>query len=382
MCNDFVTPENWAFTSSTHWPSLKSMPKCRFLDVRITGLVTCVPPHEKCIDDELEHFGGNMQQLKRLKKTIGLHKRRVVDADTTAADLCEQAARRLIEETAVELAQIDAVICVTQTPDYSQPCNAAVLHGRLGLLKDCAALDVNLGCSGYVYGLWLAHTMIASGGCARVLLLAGDTISRLVHAKDRAVAPLFGDGGSATLIERSAGAPAAFFSLQTDGSGYDKLMVPAGGARQPCSAATSLVAEDAAGNIRSPENLFMDGAEIFNFSITEEPKSVTELLKYASVEAGAVDFYVFHQANRYILGNIAKRLKLDPAKVPMETVERFGNQSSASIPSAICGELSATLAGCDSAQMLLSGFGVGLSWASALVEFRDLSVCELIDYTS
>lgn len=358
------------------------MPKCHIQNVKIAGLVTCVPAHEKCIDDELELFGGNVKQLERLKKTIGLHCRRVVDDQTTAADLCEAAARRLFEQSSLEPSQIDAVICVTQTPDYSQPCNAAVLHGRLGLSTHCAAFDVNLGCSGYVYGLWLAHTMIGSGGCGRVLLLAGDTISRLVHVKDRAVAPLFGDGGCATLVESSPGAPAAHFSLQTDGRGYDHLIVPAGGARQPRSAETSVVEEDDAGNFRSLENLYMDGAEIFNFSITEEPRSVKDLLKYAEVEIDAVDYFVFHQANRYILGNIAKRLKLDVAKVPMQTVERYGNQSSASIPSAICGELASALVERDSTQALLSGFGVGLSWASALVDLSDLSVCELIDYSA
>jgi len=358
------------------------MPKCRFKDVKIAGIVTCVPPLEKCIDEELALFGGNLKQLERLKKTIGLSKRRVVDDQTTAADLCEQAALHLIAESGLPLKQVDAVICVTQTPDYSQPCNAAVLHGRLGLSKNCAALDVNLGCSGYVYGLWLAHTMIASGGCKRVLLLAGDTISRLVNAKDRSVAPLFGDGGSATLIERSPGAPVAFFSLQTDGSGYDKLIVPAGGARCPRSAETALAVEDEAGNFRSLENLFMEGAEIFNFSITEEPRAVKELLEYAEVETDAVDYFVFHQANRYILGNIAKRLKLDLAKVPMQTVERYGNQSSASIPCAICGELATAISDRASTQALLSGFGVGLSWASALVELSDLSICELIDYSA
>lgn len=359
------------------------MPKCHFNKVKISGIVACVPPLEKCIDDELELFGGKVKQLERLKKTIGLSKRRVVDAQTTAADLCERAARRLIEEAGVGLEQIDALICVTQTPDYLQPCNAAVIHGRLGLSKNCAALDVNLGCSGYVYGHWLAHSLVASGGCERILLLAGDTISRLVHAKDRSVAPLFGDGGSATLIERSVGAPSAYFSLQTDGEGYDKLIVPAGGARQPLSRKTAEVLEDEAGNFRSPENLFIDGAEIFNFSITEEPKSVKELLEYAEIDVDAVDYFVFHQANRYILGNIAKRLKLDLAKVPMQTVERYGNQSSASIPTAICGELATALADrASTRRLLLSGFGVGLSWASALVEVSDLAVCELIDYTA
>jgi 3-oxoacyl-[acyl-carrier-protein] synthase-3 len=358
------------------------MPKCHFTDVKIAGIVTCVPPHEKCIDDELELFGGNVKQLERLKKTIGLFKRRVVDDATTAADLCEQAARRLLDASGLPLDEVDAMICVTQTPDYSQPCNAAVLHGRLGLPKTCAALDVGLGCSGYVYGLWLAHSLIASGGCRHVLLLAGDTISRMVHSRDRSVAPLFGDGGSATLIQASPSAARASFSLQTDGSGYDKLIVPAGGARRPHSPETALATEDEFGNLRSLEHLYMDGAEIFNFSISEEPKAVRELLEYAELETKAVDFFVFHQANRYILGNIAKRLKLDPAKVPMQTVERFGNQSSASIPSAICGELSEQLlAGPEAHRLVLSGFGVGLSWASAILELAELSVCEIIDYS-
>ncbi len=358
------------------------MPKCCFQGVKISGVVTCVPQNEKCIDDELELFGGNVKQLERLKKTIGLSRRRIVDADTTAADLCEAAARRLLDRSSIELSSVDALICVTQTADYSQPCNAAVLHGRLGLSKACAALDVNLGCSGYVYGLWLAYMMVSGGGCERVLLLAGDTISRLVHSKDRAVAPLFGDGGSASLIERADAELPSWFSLQTDGRGYDHLIVPAGGARCPSSSETSEAIEDESGNFRSPENLFMDGAEIFNFSITEEPKSVKDILEFAGLTVGEVDHFVFHQANRYILTNIAKRLKLDVAKVPMQTVERYGNQSSASIPSAICGELAADLMAGQARRLLLSGFGVGLSWASAIIDFDELSVCELIDYSA
>jgi 3-oxoacyl-[acyl-carrier-protein] synthase-3 len=356
------------------------MPKCSFQAIEIAGMVTCVPPMEKCIDDELELFGGNEKQLNRVKKTIGLSKRRVVSPGVTAADLCQAAAENLLRELGLDRDQVDAVICVTQTPDYLQPCNAAVLHGRMGLAKHCAALDVNLGCSGYVYGLWLAHTIIASGGCQRVLLLAGDTISRLVHARDRAVAPLFGDGGSATLIQGAADAATSYFSLQTDGRGYESLIVRAGGARQPSSPETAKATPDEVGNLRSPENLFMDGAEIFNFSITEEPRSVRELLEFAQADVNSVDYFVFHQANRYILNNIAKRLKLDTAKVPMQTVERFGNQSSASIPAAICGELAADLKSTSGSRLLLSGFGVGLSWASALLKVPRFAVCEIIDY--
>lgn len=355
------------------------MAKCSFNQVQLGGVVTCVPPLEKCIDDEIELFGGNEKQIARLKKTIGLDRRRVVEPGTTAADLCELAARRLLDGAGLEADSIDAMVFVTQTPDYAQPCNAAVLHGRLDLPKTCAALDVNLGCSGYVYGLWLAHMMVSAGGCERVLLLAGDTISRIVHPKDRAVAPLFGDGGSATLIQRSKAETNAWFSLETDGKGFDKLIVPAGGQRTPSSAATRAEVTDEGGNVRSPENLFMDGAEIFNFSIVEEPKAVRDLIEYAGLDLDAVDYFVFHQANRYILSNIAKRLKIDPAKVPMQTVERYGNQSSASIPSALCGELGERLCGAASQRLLLSGFGVGLSWASVLLDIAELPVCEIIE---
>ena len=356
------------------------MAKCRFSQVQIGGIVACAPKQEKCIDDEIDLFNRNAQQIKRLKQTIGLNRRRVVEPGTTAADLCESAARRLFEASELSPGEIDAVICVTQTPDYPQPCNAAVLHGRLDLSKHCAALDVNLGCSGYVYGLWLAHMMVSGGGCKTVLLLAGDTISQIVNPKDRSVAPLFGDGGSATLIQTSREEAASWFSLGTDGKGFDKLMVPAGGARNPCSTETKKEKQDMAGAIRSAEDLYMDGSEIFNFSITEEPKSIRDLVDYAGLDFNSIDYFVFHQANRYILLSIAKRLKIDVAKVPIKTIERFGNQSSASIPFALCGELGEELIRSEMKRLVLSGFGVGLSWASAVINVKKLPVCDLIEH--
>jgi 3-oxoacyl-[acyl-carrier-protein] synthase-3 len=184
------------------------------------------------------------------------------------------------------------------------------------------------------------------------------------------------------LIERSDDARQSWFSLETDGSGFDKLIVPAGGQRLPRSESTGIEVEDEDGNVRSAEHLHMDGAEVFNFSITVEPRAVRELVDYAGLDLESVDHFVFHQANRYILTNIAKRLKVDRAKVPMGTVERFGNQSSASIPCALCGELSEVLCADDSARVLLSGFGVGLSWASAIVSLSGLEVCEVIEMNS
>jgi len=350
-----------------------------FNGVAVRGVVASVPPEERRIDDEVALFGGNPRQIERIKKTVGLDRRRVAGPGTTAADLNERAARELLAATGVSDGSVDALICVTQTPEYPQPCDAAVLHGRLGFAKSCAAFDVNLGCSGYVYGLWLAHMMIASGGCARALVLAGDAVSRLTHPRDRAVAPVFGDGGSATLVEAAEGAGNAWFDLRTDGAGYASLIVPAGGARRPADASTRVEAEDQEGNVRAPENLFMDGSEVFNFTLREEPAAVRAIAGQAGLELDAIDHFVFHQANRYILSNIAKRLKIDPAKVPMGTVERFGNQSSASIPAAIAGELAEAVTEGPARTVLLSGFGVGLSWASAILSLGGLEACRIVE---
>ncbi len=353
------------------------MPRSRFERAALRAVVTAVPPTVRRIDDAAELLGNNPAQLERIKKTIGLNERRVVREGTTTADLCDAATRHLLNQTTLQADQIDAIICVTQTPDYFQPCNAALLHGRLGLPTSCACFDVNLGCSGYVYALWLAWMMIESGSCANVLVLAGDTISRQTHPRDRAVAPLFGDGGSATWVAASDEARPAWFDLHTDGTGFGHLIVPGGAFRQPPSPQTQAEVTDDDGNIRTAQNLYMNGAEVFNFSIKVEPKAIRELLEFAGQEADAIDAFVFHQANRYIISNIVRRLKVPLEKAPCDVVEKYGNQSSASIPSALCESLGSTLAG-RSQRLVLSGFGVGLSWASLLTEIGPLECAEIL----
>jgi len=343
------------------------MAKAQIKGVRIEGLHTTVGAVEKRIDDELDALGGDVAQLERIKKAIGLEKRRIAAPGSTSLDLGQQAVSRLLSELDVEATDCDALIFVTQTPDYFQPCNAAVLHGKLGMGKGAAAFDVNLGCSGYVYGLYLGHLMVAHGGCSKVMLVAADTISRIVNPRDRTVAPLFGDAGSATLLCASEDSSPAYFALHTDGSGWEAIAQPSGAFREPVTEASQKENTDAEGNTRARTNLHMNGADVFNFSIREEPIAIREILEYAELDAGQVDAFIFHQANRYIIGNIAKRLKIDPAQAPADTVSRYGNQSSASIPGAICDTQAQRLAEA-SLQWVLSGFGVGLSWASAAVQ--------------
>jgi 3-oxoacyl-[acyl-carrier-protein] synthase-3 len=292
-----------------------------------------------------------------------LSERRVAAKGTTAADLCGDAADKLLSAFMGIAGNINALICVTQTPDHFQPCNAAVLHGNLGLPSNCIAFDINLGCSGWVVGLYIASLMLESGGCENVLLVAGDTLSHCVNPRDRAVAPLFGDAGSATLLAK--GGCESWYSLHTDGSRHNCIKMPAGAFRQRSSSETRIEHVRADGSVRSAEDLHMDGAEVFNFSIKEEPLAVKEILEYAGRTAEEVDYVVFHQANKYIIGNIARRLGIPMTKVPSATVEKYGNQSSASIPCTICDALG-SMASNDGLTLLLSGFGVGLSWASAI----------------
>lgn len=344
------------------------MPSNHFSDITLTGSVTVVPEKIRSIEADVNLFGGNVRQIERLKKTLGLNQRRIAGASVTALDLCLQAAQSLLTSHSLSPEAVDGILFVTQTPDHSQPSNASLIHRKLGCASDCAALDVNLGCSGYVYALWLAFSLIANGSSGKILVLAGDTLSRMVHPKDRAVAALFGDAGSATLVEKRVGAGHSWFRLGSDGSGAEALIVPAGGARMPCSSETALEQSDADGNVRSLENLHMQGSEVFNFSIEVVPREIEALLAEAECPMGSVDYFVLHQANRYIVHTIGKRLKIDLQRCPIASFEAFGNVSSASIPGALAYELKECLQGAERQRLLLSGFGVGLSWASCLLD--------------
>ncbi|MGC9451320.1 MAG: 3-oxoacyl-ACP synthase III family protein [Oceanipulchritudo sp.] len=351
----------------------------RIEGVHVSGLVTALPANEVSLSrDEAYLYDGNQAQIERLKQTIGLDRRRIVPGDMTSLDLAEPAVRRLLKETGTDPASVDGLFMVTQTPDYLQPNNAVLLQGRIGFPDTCACMDFNLGCSGYVYGLWAAHSFIAAGGMKRVILVVGDTVSRIVSKEDRALRPLFGDAACATLLEAWPGAGEAVFDLRTDGTGYQSLWQPGGAFREPVSPETTEPRRLGEGIVRSRCQLHMDGAEIFNFSLKVEPPAIREMLEATGLEVDEVDGYVFHQANRYIIDNIRRRLKLPADRVPAGTVEKFGNQSSASIPVTLTDHYGSELCK-GSHRFILSGFGVGLSWATCAIELPPLKCNSLIE---
>ena len=312
--------------------------------------------------------------LERNSRTLGLKQRRVAAPGVTALDLCADAAARLLNELGVDATSLDALIFVTQTPDHPQPNNASLLHGRLGLSKSAAAYDLSMGCSGWVYGLHQAALLCAHGGAARVLLCAGDTLSRLTNPGDRATDPIFGDAGSAVLVEKTGRSAPMHFVLGTDGAGAEAIRVGQGGARQPSG---DLVEQtDADGNRRHAANLCMNGADVFSFTLREVPTAIATVLHQAGWEAAKTDALVLHQANTFILQSLGKKTGYAESQVPTGAFERYGNQSSASIPAALVEGFGDRLEA-ESLRVVGCGYGVGLSWGAFAGEIGPITVCPI-----
>ena len=319
------------------------------------------------------------KERESLIKNIGVETRRVAPRGVTAADLCVAAAERLLENLNWDRREIELLIFVSQSPDHLVPATACIVQNRLGLPHSCIAFDVGLGCSGYVYGLSLAGSMMQSGASKKALLMVGDISTLTTSYRDKSTYPLFGDGGTVTALEFNQKAPEMHFNLQTDGAGYRALIIPDGGARNRMSRKSFDIRKVSKGMYRSRLHLQLDGIEVFNFSLREVVPNVKSLLKHAEQTMDGIDYLVFHQANRLITETLRKMLKVDPARVPY-SLKEYGNTSGASVPLTMVTQLRNQLT-TGRLQLLLSAFGVGLSWGSVLLE-TDRIVCpEVIEFT-
>jgi 3-oxoacyl-[acyl-carrier-protein] synthase-3 len=327
--------------------------------------IACHLPEGVVSNEELQAENPDWD-LARLEKKVGIRQRHIAAPGETASDLGYAAAARLLAGMDVDPASIDALLFCTQSPDYFLPTTACILQDRLGLPTTCAALDFNQGCSGYVYGLYLAKGLVASGMAKNVLLVTAETYSKFIHPRDRSVRVLFGDGASATLINADpAGARIGACTLGTDGSGYQNLIVPAGGSRRPLAADTGEEAEDENGSVRSAENLFMDGQELFLFTLKRVPEVVNATLRSAETELEDVRWFVFHQANAFMNDHLRSKLRIQKERAPI-CVEECGNTVSSTIP------LTIRAAGGEFApgeKVMLVGFGVGYSWGASMLEW-------------
>lgn len=338
-------------------------------DVRIAGLSACVP--EKKLSNH-DYRWIKQKERDQVIKTIGVETRHVVEPGQTTSDLCFQAAEQLLEELKWERNEISLLIFVSQSRDYIIPSTSTILQDRLKLPKTCMAIDINLGCSGYVYGLSVISSMMKAANLNKGLLLVGDLSNVTSAYRDKSTYPLFGDAGTATALELKSGHAPMQFNLQTDGSGYDAIIIQDGGVRNLVSKKSFTTKKYGEGIYRNRLQITLNGIEVFNFSLREVVPNIKTTLKHFNCELPEFDYLIFHQANRLINETLRKMLKVEPERVPY-SLRDFGNTSCASIPLTMVSQIRETLKE-KPQKLLLSAFGIGLSWGTVLIETEGLVV--------
>lgn len=352
--------------------------KTVFKGKKISGMLAVMPQQEIFFDDEIDNYSFPEKQSMRLKKVMGYEKHRIVKSDTASSDLCIAGLKHLLQNKMIEKTEIGAIIVVTVTPDYFIPHVSNIIHGELNLDKDVMCFDLCQGCVAFLQGLMQAFMLLEHLGEKKVVLFTVDTLSKKVSRKDRNSFPLIGDAAGITVIENNPNASDIFMNVYYDGARREALIIPAGGSRLACSHETALMKdEDNDGNFRSLDNLKMDGSGVFAFVQGEVPLLVEETLKLSGRKKEDIDWYFFHQPNKFMLKKLAEKIGVPYEKMPMNIVENFGNPSGASIPVNIAYNLGgAALDGVY--QCCFSAFGSGLSWGAMTMELGAMDFCEMI----
>jgi len=345
-----------------------------YKNVGITAISACVPP-TRFSNYDLGYMVP-ADNIAKLVDTIGIKEKRLAESDICTSDLCYKAAKRLMEDNQIDPHSIDMLLFLSMTPDYITPPTSSILQKRLGLPNSVGALDMSLACSGFVYALSVAFAYASMQGVNRVLVLVGETMSKLTNRRDKVNFPLYGDAGTACLVEKGDFGDATFV-LTADGEGEDFVKIPAGGFRTPLTAENLEDKEREEGNFRRDVEITMDGMTTFNHAVTAIPKQVKMLMQEAGITADDVDYLVSHQANKFMIDFIIKRMKFDPKKAPF-CLEKYGNTSCASVPITIVSELHGKMAG--EKRLLLSAIGAGWSFGTAYLKTKDLKISPVFDY--
>ena len=341
-----------------------------FRSAKIRAIASVIPKDRVELMSLSDTFGE--ETVKKIIRSTGITEVRVAKEGLTSSDLCVQAAENIINSLEINREEIDGVIFVTQTPDYIVPHTSGVIQDRLGLSKKTIVFDINYGCSGYVYGLFQAFLLVESGYCQNVLLCAGDTTTKYIHPEDRANRMLACYAGSSTLVSKSENASDTVFNFFSDGAGAKFLMMPAGGCRMPRQAGvTDVVEYDKDGNGMTLENLHMNGLEITTFALKEVKKAVRSIIEEAGWDKDEVDLFALHQANEFLVRQIARQLKVDPERVPVG-IQKTGNSAATTIPVMLCN----LYAGVNPnfKKVVTCGFGVGLSCAAGTIDLSETRI--------
>lgn len=355
--------------------------KFRFRDKAITGVLVVVPKNERLFADDMRKFNAPEKRSHKLAMVMGYNAHRVVANDECASDLAEFGFRQLVATGKLKPEEIDALVYVTLSPDHFMPPTSCILHGKLGLRRDCYCTDISQGCCGFVAGLLQAFSLLEQPGVKKVVVVNADVLSRKVSEKDRNSYPLIGDAATITVVENRDGAGEVFADVRFDGTRSMALKVPAGGFRQPSTPATGVMVADAEGNERAPDNLVMDGTAVFNFVMADVPPMLSDLMSDAGMAYADIDKFYFHQPNKFMLQKLAEKLDVPYAKMPNNVVEHYGNSSGATIPSAMALNDADVLCR-ETKRVCFSGFGVGLTYGGIVMNCGNLTFCETIEFDS
>lgn len=348
-----------------------------FRNKKITGILAVLPEQEIFFDDEVQNYNFPEKQTLKLKKIMGFEKHRIVKDTTSTSDLCVFGVQHLIDKGLLKKEDIDALVLVTQSPDYFMPPTSNIIQGKLGLDSKVLCMDVNQGCAGFLIGLMQSFMLLDIQSINKVVLLNADILSKKVSKKDRNSYPLSGDLATVTIVEKSSDNNEIYMNLNMDGSKGEVLIIPAGGFKNPCSDETKKLFDTGDGNLRSMDNLYMDGSEVFNFVQTIVPPMIDEILEISSCCKEDIDYYLFHQPNKFMLQKLADKIGVEYDKLPMNIVQNFGNSSGCTIPLSIAYNLGEGAIN-NKYKCCLSGFGSGLTWSSMVMDIGNLDFNELV----
>lgn len=351
--------------------------RLHFKNKKISGILTVLPKHIEKFEEGAKNYQFSEKQCQKLKSIMGYEEKRVVPQGVCSSDLCEFGLNYLFEKKSINREEIDALIMVTQSPDYFMPATSQLLHGKLGLKEDCICLDITQGCCGFVIGLMQGFMLLEQEHIHKVVLLNADVLSSKVSPRDRNSHPLIGDGASVTILEKSDKNEEIFADIKFDGSKALCLNIPAGGFRMPSTPETAIIHEDGAGNFRSLDNLVMNGGDVFYFVLNRVPDQIENLLTDLGIAKNEIDYFMCHQPNKFMLEKLADNLSVSYDKLPNNIVEKFGNASGVTIPTNICYNLKNMNR---PLKLCLSGFGVGLTWAAMVLDLSPDVFLDMIEY--
>lgn len=340
----------------------------KFNNIGIKALSATVPQNVVKTRSLTDYY--TPEAIEKFIEATGIEERRLVQKDQCASDLCYKSACQIFDETDIKREDIDALFFVSQTPDYKSPGTSIILQDKLGLKKSTLVYDVNMSCSGFIHGMLMAYSFLQSPSFNNVMVMVGDTLSKITSVQDKGTGMLLGDAGICCVIGKGEQFGESFFSMNTDGANIQSVILPAGGSRIPSSEETLKMKEYEDGSIRSLEHVIMVGPDVFSFAISELPRDIKRLLEYAGKSIDNVDKYAFHQANDFMTNYIVKKAKANPDKL-LHSIQKYGNTAGTSIPLCMVHNREEIKT---NDEILMNAIGAGFAYGTVLINIADCKI--------